>query len=128
MLDHDSYPLWTSAFDPTSRFEGSWEKGSKISFTGVRDGKESGMLGIIEENRPYEFVSVAYTGLIQDGVEDTTSEIAKEWQGAHEEYTFTEENGVTTLLVNLESALENVEEFDEMWPKALEKLKEICEK
>ncbi len=30
--DKSTYEQWTSAFNPTSTFEGTWEKGSKILF------------------------------------------------------------------------------------------------
>lgn len=32
--DIKTYEHWTSAFNPTSTYEGSWEKGSKILFVG----------------------------------------------------------------------------------------------
>ena len=35
MLDDKTYSEWTSVFNPTSHFKGSWEKGSKILFLGT---------------------------------------------------------------------------------------------
>ncbi|HAT91747.1 MAG TPA: tungsten formylmethanofuran dehydrogenase, partial [Sphingobacterium sp.] len=34
MLDKETYKQWTSAFNPSSDFEGIWDKGQKIHFTG----------------------------------------------------------------------------------------------
>ena len=40
----DTYQQWTAEFNPTSTYEGSWEKGSKIYFVGTNEnGKKGGM-------------------------------------------------------------------------------------
>ena len=52
------------------------------------------------------------------------------WAGGHENYTFSETDGVTTLEIDLESdgMPENMKEmFAGMWPKALAELKELAE-
>jgi L-rhamnose mutarotase len=130
MLGQDTYREWASAFSEGSRFEGSWDEGSKILFLGPdpETGKEGGMLSQIKENRPYEFVSIEHHGFIKDGVEDTTSEEVKKWVPAHENYTFTEKDGVTEVTIDIDLAEEYVDMFTEMWTKALGKLKEISEK
>lgn len=132
MLGNETYREWTSAFMPGSTYEGSWEKGSNIRFVAANeDGKVSGMAGKIVENIPYEYISIEQLGEIIDGEIDTTSESAKQWIGAHENYTFSETGGVTTLAIDLEGdnvSSEMLEMFDGMWPKALEKLKEIAER
>jgi hypothetical protein len=54
--DKSTYQYWTSAFNPTSTYEGSWEKGSKIHFVGTdENGKKGGMVSEIAENKPAEF-------------------------------------------------------------------------
>jgi len=61
LKDKSSYEYWTAAFNPTSTYEGSWEKGSKIYFVGVdANGKMGGMISEIEKNRPAEFVSIRH--------------------------------------------------------------------
>jgi hypothetical protein len=129
MLDDASYREWTDVFAPGSYYVGDWGKGSKILF--LAPGKEGGMSGMvskIKENRPYEYLSIEHVGVVQDGKEDTTSESVKGWAGAHENYTFKEVNGVTQVLVDLDSVDEYKEMFQNMWPKALQKLKELAEK
>lgn len=131
MLSDKTYREWTGAFHEGSYFEGSWEKGSDINFVSVDNGKKSGIAGKIVENIPYEYVSIEYTGLVTDGVVDTTSEYVKQWQGAHENYSFIETDGVTTVNVELEGqemAKDMADMFEGMWPKALQKLKEIAER
>ncbi len=57
MLDKASFRWWTSVFNPGSHYEGSWEKGSEIYFLSTQeDGRKSGMMSRIKENKPNEFV------------------------------------------------------------------------
>lgn len=133
MLEDSTYRQWTEAFNPGSYYKGDWEKGSKILFLGPdpqnpQSGKEGGMVSRIAENKPYEFISIEHLGIINDGVEDTTSEEAKKWTPAFENYTFKQKDGMTEVVVDMDIAEEMKEEFSEMWPKALEKLKELAEK
>lgn len=129
MLDDETYKEWTKVFGE-GRYEGSWEKGAKVHFIGIdpKTGEESGMFSQIEENKPYEFLSIKHLGIISNGVEDTTSEEAKKWAPAYENYTFKENGGVTEVLVDLEMADEYVEMFQKLWPAGLERLKEIAER
>jgi len=130
MLDQDTYREWTKVFNEGGRYEGNWEEGSKILFIGPdpETGKEGGMVSRIKENRKYEFVSIEHLGILKDGVEDTTSEEAKKWAPAFENYTFTEKEGGTEVSVDLDMADEFTDFFNETWPKGLAKLKEISER
>lgn len=134
MLGDKTYRQWTAAFHEGSYFDGSWEKGSKILFLGPDEsGKLSGMVSKIVENKPYEFISIEHLGEVVDGVEDTTSDRVKAWAGSHENYTFHDNNGTTILDVDMEfddndkEMAKMVEMFNDMWPKALQKLKELAE-
>lgn len=129
MLDDKPYREWTKAFNEGSYFKGNWEKGSKILFLGPdpKTGEEGGMVSKIAENKPYEFISIEHLGIFHDGIEDTTSEAAKQWAPAFENYTFKEKDGATEILVDMDTTEENKEEFEKMWPEALKKLKEITE-
>ena len=60
-----TYEDWTAVFNPTSTYEGSWEKGSKIYFVGFDDsGKKMGMVSEIVENIPFKFVSIRHYGML----------------------------------------------------------------
>lgn len=130
MLGQESYKEWTSVFEPTSYYEGSWEQGSKMKFLGSSG---SGMISEIVENNLYKFISIKHLGEIKDGVEDTTSEAVVAWAPAFENYSFSSQDGETQLAVDMEMLASPEtkamkEMFEGMWPKALLKLKEICEK
>lgn len=130
MLSDDTYRQWTSSFNPGSYYKGSWEEGSKILFLGPGAGGEgeSGMYSIVRENRTYEFLSLQHQGIIKNGIEDTTSDESKKWTGAYENYIFIEKDGGTELSVDMDVEDEHKPVLEEMWPKALQALKELAER
>jgi uncharacterized protein YndB with AHSA1/START domain len=128
MLDKIHYSEWTSEFNPTSRFEGSWEKGSKILFVGTdEDGNAGGMVGQIQENIPNRYVSIQYLGILKSGNEITSGPEVDEWAGGFENYWFSEANGKTLLSVEIDTNAGFKSYFLETYPKALNRLKAICE-
>jgi uncharacterized protein YndB with AHSA1/START domain len=129
MLQDATYRIWTSAFNPKGGwYEGDWSEGSKILFLGPgEDGKLEGMVSRIAENRPHEYISIEHVGLMKDGKEDTTSDAVKKWAPAFENYTFTDRNGATEVLVDMDIDDDYKAMFEDMWPKALQKLKELAE-
>jgi|SRR5690606_36966146 len=123
-----TYEAWTALFNPTSTYEGSWEKGSKIVFVGSDEqGNIGGMIAEIAENIPNKFISIKHYGIIEDGKEIIDGPKVENWAGALENYSFSEHNGTTSITVNVDTNDEYINYFDETWPKALNKLKEICE-
>lgn len=124
----EKYSEWTSAFNPSSRYEGSWEKGSKILFIGEEDGKEGGMVSRISEHIPSRFVSIEHIGFLQNGEEVTSGNEVEAWKGAQENYTFLPvEGSKTQVRVDLDITQEHKSYFLNTWPLALEKLKTLCE-
>lgn len=131
MLKEYPYRAWTQVFGPGSHYVGDWGEGSKILFLAPdENGKMSGMIARIKENRPYEYVSIEYLGIVEDGKEDTTSDEAKKVAEGLESYTYKDKDGKTELLVDIDVQEEEeyVEMFRELWPQALERLKRIVEK
>jgi hypothetical protein len=130
MLGEETYREWTKAFSPGGYYKGDWSEGSKILFIGPdpKTGIEGGMVSRIKESRKPEFVSIEHLGILNNGVEDTTSEEARKWTPAFENYTFTEKDDGTQLDVDMDIVDEMKQEFQGMWPKALQSLKEISER
>ncbi|MFZ2339617.1 MAG: SRPBCC family protein [Bacteroidales bacterium] len=128
MLDTAAYGEWTKVFNPTSRFEGSWEKGEKILFLGTdADGKTGGMVCRIRENIPGKFISIESLREIVDGKEVTGDEKASPWHGALENYSLKPVGDKTLLSIDTDVPTEMKSYFIDAWPKALEKLKSLCE-
>lgn len=124
MLDPDGYRDWTSPFAEGSYYEGAWRQGEKIKFLGPSGG---GMLSEIAELRTNEFISIRHLGFLFDGVEDTESEAVRAWAPAYENYTFTATPAGTRLEVDQEVSAEWEEHIAEAWPRALARLKALCE-
>ena len=129
MLQEDSFRLWTAVFSATSRYQGDWKKGSKIIFLSEEaDGKTCGMISRIKDNRKHDFVSIEHLGLFEEGQELLTGPRVDAFKGALEEYTFEPRDGGTLLKVRMDSIDEWESYFLETWPKALVRVKELCER
>lgn len=129
MIDSENYKKWTYAFNPTSEFEGSWDKGEKIKFIGTdENGKKGGMLSKIAENIPGEYISIHHYGILDGDNEITSGPQIEKWAPAYENYTYEENDGVTTVTAELDTDEEYEEYFNKTWPEAFKVLKNICEK
>jgi len=60
------------------------------------------MVSEIAENRLHEFLSIHHLGLVKDGKDDTESPAARTWSHAHENHTFSEKDGVTEVVVDVD--------------------------
>lgn len=123
-----TYEQWTAIFNPTSTYEGNWNKGSKMLFTGTDEkGERGGMISAIADNIPNQFISIRHYGLVKANEEITEGPEAEKWANGFENYTFSEYNGTTTVTVELDTSPDFWDYMQETYPKALDKLKEICE-
>lgn len=124
-----TYEQWTALFNPTSSYEGSWNKGSKMLFIGTDEkGEKGGMVSEIADNIPNRFISIRHYGLVQGNAEITDGPEVEKWANGFENYTFEENNKVTKVTVDLDTTEDFVDYMNETYPKALDKLKELCEK
>lgn len=128
LSDKHTYEQWCAAFNPTSSWEGGWNTGDKIQFTGIsEDGSKEGMMARIVENEPGKFVSIEHYGMLEKGEEITEGEKIDSWKGAHENYRFEPTATGTRLIVEVDAPGEYASWFDETWPKALDALKKVSE-
>ena len=128
MLEKDTYRDWTSVFNSTSRFEGSWQKGSKILFLGEEEnGNTAGMVSWIKDFQTDRSVKIEHQGTLKNGEEIMNGPEAEKWRGSVESYSFRALNGKTLLSVDFDSLKEFDSYFKQTWPEALNKLKSLCE-
>lgn len=128
LSDIKTYEQWTALFNPTSTYEGNWEKGMKILFVGTdENGKRGGMVSEIADNVPARFVSIRHNGVLDGETEITSGPEVEKWAGGLENYSFEENNGMTTVSIDVDTVEEYSGYFDDTWPKALDKLKELSE-
>ena len=123
MLDEEHYQEWTAEFNPTSHYEGSWEEGSKILFLGeTEDGEKAGMQSFIEKFEANKFISIKHLGMLEKGKETLFDEVL------YENYYLEEKDGSTLLKVEMDTEDDWIDYFGKTWPRALQKLKQVCEK
>lgn len=116
----ENYKNWTSVFSEGSYYESDLKKGSEIRFMTPNG---SGMFGIVEENIPFEKMYFKHFGEVKNG-ENQEKTYGDE---AIERYDLKEENGKTFVSVTMNAPEEYIPYFAEVFPKALEKVKEIAE-
>ena len=129
MLSDSGYRQWTAAFNETSHFKGSWEDGSKMLFLGCdAEGNLAGMVSTIKTNKPNKFISIEHIGEFKDGKEIVSGPDVEQWAGSLENYTYNEDPQGTLLKIDMIGKFGDFTDyFNDTWPKALQKLKEICE-
>lgn len=125
VLGAESYRVWTAVFAEGSHYEGSWSQGSRIRFMGPSG---EGMVAEIAENRPTEFISIRHLGFVANGIEDTESDAVRAWAPAYENYSFSSVPGGTRIVVDQDVTADFEQYMKETWPKALQVLKELCER
>jgi len=130
IINDTKYREWTAEFHEGSYFEGGWNTGDTIRFLALDEkGEKSGMLATIHTATYPEYISIQHLGLVANGVDDTTSEEVKKWAPAFENYTLKSNDDTTTqFVVDVDSNEEYYDYFLEVWPRALAKLKEVCER
>ena len=125
MLTPQTYKKWVEVSWPGSYYEGNWKQGENVRFLSPSGG---GTVATIQELRPYEYLLANHVAVInRDGTEDRDSDVAKGWIGTTESYTFTEKNGKTEVKVEINTNPDWEKMFNDGWPDALAKLKEISE-
>ncbi len=125
LLDDESYRIWTEPFCEGSYYESELKLGAKILFKSPQGGGLSSRIVTFIPNYQVSFEHLGF--LAPDGKEDFDSEEVLGWKGCRETYTLNEDNGVTKLDVYCEINKKEFTTFDEMWSKAVEKVKVLAE-
>ncbi len=116
LWSNDSYKKWTSVFCEGSYAESDWEEGSRIRF--LSPGGNGMYSTIVKKDEP-RFISFRHDGEMKNGVEIPLDEKSREWAGATENYTLSEDNGTTELIVDMDLSESHEVYFDEHFPKGL---------
>lgn len=116
-----NYRKWTSVFHEGSHYESDFQEGSEILFLGP---EKSGMYAKIEKLVPNEKMYFLHQGEYKNGEkqEGTFGE------DAIEQYDLVEKDGKIELSVTMNVPEDYILYFAEIFPKALEIVKEISEK
>jgi uncharacterized protein YndB with AHSA1/START domain len=121
LWDDASYRDWTSVFAEGSYAVSDWQEGSRIQF--IDPTSNAGMVAIIETRTPNEHMCFRHIAELRDGREHPFPESGV----GRERYTLTETDGGTRLRVDLDAPAEYRQMFDDKFPKALRRVKELSE-
>jgi uncharacterized protein YndB with AHSA1/START domain len=124
LWNSESYKIWTGAFCEGSYYEGELQQGNRVHLlTPSGEGMYSDVF-FVKENEKFVF---QHNGNIKDFAEQPIDEATSKWTGCFEAYTLTEKDGKTELKVEVDTVNEYIDFMKTTFPKALEKLKILCE-
>ena len=116
-----SYREWTSVFTPGSYAKSDWQEGSRIDFLNPSG---NGIFATIDKNIPNAAMVFKHVGEVKEGQDiDGTA-----WTGSTESYFLSDRNGGTLLHAELQSTEDFQQYFNDTFPKAMNKLKQIAER
>lgn len=121
----ETYGEWTKHFSEGSNMKADWRIGGETRFLDA-SGK-NGMISTITKLEPPLEVVFSHIGMINEGVEDLTSDDVKKFAGALESYKLSEENGVTQLSGSVDTFPEHEETMKNGFEKGFEEVKNLAE-
>lgn len=120
-----TYRQWTSVFHEGSHAISDWKNGSEVLFLAPNG---DGMYGKIASLVPNKFMSFQHIGSVKNSIKQPIDAETEVWSGAFENYILSEKDGITEISVELESESSFAEFFQEVFPKALDIVKDLSEK
>ena len=114
---------WANIIDEGTYIVGEIKEGNEVQFISSVSGY--GVTSVVEKLTQNEFASFRQMADTKDSGE---REREKEWTGGEESYSLAENDGVTTLTVDIDVPPGQEETFKVRFPKALEMVKILAEK
>jgi uncharacterized protein YndB with AHSA1/START domain len=128
MVDPIHLLEWMSVFSTDSSFEGKWEKGESVIFKCFNEkGELCGLVCRIEEFIPNELIYIQPYGTLENGILFDKGEKVLGLDSTYEKYIFNQRENTTELIIEASAMDDYVQFFNETWPIALLKIKDICE-
>lgn len=120
-----TYREWVSAFYEGSYAKSNWNEGDSIHFLAPSG---DGMSSVIEKKIDNQYMAFKHLGEVKDFKEMPIDQAAQEWTGSMETYELTPNGDTTSLKVKVDIVEKYKDYFNEAFPKALEKVKQLSEK
>lgn len=122
MIAPETYTIWCGEFAEGTWFEGSWDQGASIRFLAPDGG---GLNAVVEESVPHRSIRLRHLSMFKDG-----QELPLATEGGtptYERYAFTPAGERTRLTVTMDCNPEDADYFRKVWPRALARLRSLCE-
>ncbi len=124
LWDNITYKKWAGVFMEGSYAVTDWKQGSKVQFLSPDGG---GLYSLITECRRNEYMAFKHIGEMKNFEELPVVKGAESWSGSMETYTLKEHNGVVLLECSLDATEEMENYFTDLFPKAMEVVKNLSE-
>ena len=113
---------WAGLIDPGTYMVGELQQGNEVQFISAENGY--GVTSLVAEVTPNEYLLLKHQA---DTKYTGTAEREKEWTGGNESYALTEKDGITTVVAAFDVPQELEDYFNNAYPKALQRVKELAE-
>lgn len=117
-----SFRVWANFIDEGTYMKGTLQEGNEVQFLSAVNGY--GVTSLVEKLRKNELLVLRHSA---DTKETGRRKRKKEWTGGLERYTLTENMGITTLQVELDTPEELETAFQQQFPQALACIKKLAE-
>ena len=124
LLSPDTFPTWAAAFSEGSNAVTDWHEGGPALFLDISG---TGMVSRVASHVTADHIILEHMGIIVGGQEQYDSQEALAWRGAKESYFVSENDGITTLIIESDVLEDYFDELDKDWDKALLIVKELSE-
>lgn len=122
LWDDKTFKIWANLLDEGTYMVGELIEGNQIQFISSINGY--GVTSLVEKVVPNEYLLLKHSADTQN---TGKNERDKQWTGGEEIYSLTENNGVTTLLATFDVPAELEQYFNDAYPRAFNKIKELAE-
>lgn len=122
LWDDATFREWAGVIDPGTYMEGELKVGGSVQFISAENGY--GVTSHVDEVKRGEYIQLSHVADTQDAGERERDD---EWTGGKESYSLTEQDGITTLVATFDVPLKMEAYFNEAYPKAFARVKELAE-
>jgi uncharacterized protein YndB with AHSA1/START domain len=117
----ETFRQWAGIIDPGTYMSGELKEGNEVEFI---SGNGYGVTSLVEKLVEGEYLLLIHEADTQGNGEQ---EREKQWTGGKESYSLSEKDGTTTLTASFDVPPELEKYFQDNYPKALERIKELAE-
>lgn len=122
LWEDETFRDWASLIDPGTYMRGELKEGNEVEYISAENGY--GVTSLVNKLIPNEYLLLFHQADTQGSGEQTRD---KQWTGGKESYTLTEKDGITTLTTIFDVPPELEAYFNDAYPKALDRVKELAE-
>ena len=122
LWQEDSFRVWANFIDEGTYIKGVLRERNEVQFLSAVNGY--GVTSLVEKLRQNELLVLRHRA---DTKESGQRKRKNEWTGGLERYTLTENLGITTLLVEMDTPEELETVFQQRFPQALACIKKLAE-